>query len=215
MADTPQKEAENTSPKPKVEGEETTPETVTLPKKEVDDMRLQNNLTKNLQAEVERLKSSPKPGKKVVAPDPEFPGEEPEAQPPSTPSDDAQAQHEEFVRFKEKVNSAIAQNPAYLKLMGEDSILRRVIASNPLTLLKPQDAENTYSAEDALNKVIEALDERVSKTEPEPQKPGTDEELKPPQGTNTDNVPTPPEPPPKKKAGMAGVEESILGNIKQ
>ena len=212
--DTPQKEAENTSPEPKVEGEETKPEMVTLTKKEHEQMVMQNNLTSNLQEENERLKAR-KPGKKVAAPEPEFPGEEPEAQPPSTPSDDAQAQHEEFVRFKEKVNSAIAQNPAYLKLMGEDSILRRVIASNPLTLLKPQDAESTYSAEDALNKVVEALDERVSKTEPETKEPGTEEELKPPQGTNIDNVPTPPEPKSPKKAGMAGVEESILGGIKQ
>ena len=219
--DTPKPEVEKIPPEgtgkePKPEegkGGEPIPETVTLPKKEVEQMKMQNNLTANLQDEVERLKR-PKPGKKVAAPDPEFPGEQPEAQPPSTPSDDAQAQHEEFVRFKEMVNSAIAQNPDYLKLLGEDTILRRVIASNPLSLLTPQDAAGTYDAEDALDKVTEALDERVSKIEPEDKKP-VPEGPKPPEGMNADNVPTPPAPAPPKKAGMAGVEEGIMSGIKQ
>lgn len=220
--DTPQKEAgkippEDEGKEPKIEegkSGEPTPETVTIPKKEYEQLNMTKNLTANLQNKVESLEKARTPGKKVIAPKPEFPGEEPEPETPSTPSDDDKESHEEFVRLKELVTAEIAQKPEFLKLMGEDSILRRVIASNPLSLLTPQEQSNVIDAEDAVDKITAVLEERVSKEDPEPNKPGEPEEKKSPEGMNPDNVPTTPAPKKEKKSGMDGVEESILGGIK-
>lgn len=221
--DTPQKEAGKIPPEDegkepdseKDKGGEPTPETVTIPNKEYEQLKMTKNLTSNLQDENKRLKNARNPGKKVVAPKPEFPGEEPEPELPSTPSDDDKESHEEFVRLKELVTAEIAQNPKFLKLMGEDSILRRVIASNPLSLLTPQEQANVIDAEDAVDKITAVLEERVSKEDPEENKPGEPEdEKKPPEGMNPDNVPTPPAPEKEKKSGIEGVEESILSKIK-
>jgi len=215
--ETPKVPAENTPPEEKKpEGEETKQETVTLTKKEHEQLKMNKNLTANLQEENARLRAR-KPGKKVVAPKSEFSFEEEEEEEPASKplvDEDRIAQQEEFVRMKNLVNSEISQNPKHLQLMGEDSILRRVIASNPLSLLTPQEQADVRDAEDAVAKINAALDERVSKTEPEPKK-SEPEGSKPPEGTNPDSMPGTPPAKPERKPGMDGVEQSILGGIKQ
>jgi hypothetical protein len=210
--DTPEKVAETPADE-KAKAGETPQETVTLSKKEHEQLLMNQNLAHNLQEENERLKNA-RPKKKVSPPKTEFSFEEPEEEDkPSKPAEEQLAQQQEFVRLKSLVNSAIAENPKFLTLISEDSILRRVISSNPLSLLTPAEQENLRDADEAVEKIKYALEEHVSKISPKAEEDST--EKKSPEAVNPSAIPTPVKPEAPKKGGQVGAEESILSKIKQ
>jgi hypothetical protein len=200
---------ETTENKPEVTPPE---ETVTIPKKKFEQLEMASNLNSKLQKRLNRFKS----GTRTVKPSaPQFTLQEDEVEEEESQNQQAERQQAEQARFQNGLMKTIVDNPQYQKLLTENEVLRRVISSNPLSLL---DADNPPAdADEALEQVTDYLDEQIGKTDNNKKIAPMDNE-KPPVVNNPPDNAIPSEkdkekPAPKKDDVMGNVQESIMKGI--
>jgi len=198
-------------------------EVVKVPKKTYNQLLQTQNLARNQQRTINRLKGG-KQSPTVTPEQPQYSLDEEQEQQPNQ-AEMAQAQASEHAKVKSMLSVEIINNSDYQAVIKDNPTLQRVLASDPTAILTAEERENLNFAEDAVDAVKSYLDTEVSKKkqQTEDAKPGEEQ----PQGkefqTGPANPPAaqiPDQQPPetdydkgKKKGGIDGVKNMIRSKV--
>lgn len=131
-------------------------------------------------------------------------------------------QREEYNKFKDSLSNTLIENADYQELLKKNPVLKRVLRTDPLSLLTSEERSELHFAEDALEKLTNFFDELIessktnSKGVPKPE--GKEFSTGPanPQGTELPKKDSSEEQYAhgKKQGGLGGAEQMIRSKLK-